>query len=157
MRDCGMITIDEPCKNLYNQGMVCHKAYRGVKTKEYCFPWNIEKKENGDIYNKETGEQLECEGVVKMSKSKLNVVNTNTILDTYGADSARMFLLSDSPANKDFEWTEEGIEGCWKYIDKMYRLVNNFDKNYAIADSTKYSNEIVKLVHKTIRDVENNF
>lgn len=117
-------SIREPAKKLFNQGMVCHKAYRNKK-KEWCYPWNV-KEENGKYFDINTGEELTCEGVIKMSKSKCNVVDINTIIEDYGADSARLFVLSDTPADKDFEWTTEGIEGAWKYINRVWKLGATF-------------------------------
>ena len=117
-------SIKEPAKKLFNQGMVCHKAYRNKK-KEWCYPWNV-KEENGKYFDINTGEELTCEGVIKMSKSKCNVVDINTIIEDYGADSARLFVLSDTPADKDFEWTTEGIEGAWKYINRVWKLGATF-------------------------------
>ena len=117
-------SIKEPTKKLFNQGMVCHKAYRNKK-KEWCYPWNV-KEENGKYFDINTGEELTCEGVIKMSKSKCNVVDINTIIEDYGADSARLFVLSDTPADKDFEWTTEGIEGAWKYINRIWKLGATF-------------------------------
>ncbi len=151
LRDCGYINIDEPVKKLFNQGMVCHKAYRGKTTKDWCYPWNVEEK-GGKFYNIETKEELSYEGVIKMSKSKCNVVDNAKIVDAYGADSARMFVLSDSPADKDFEWTEQGIEGCWKYINKFYRMVSGFSEIYELS-KINYNNTIIKETHKTIKFV----
>ena len=118
LRDCRYFDLDEPVKKLFNQGMVCHKAYRGRETKNWCYPWNIEEK-NGKFYNTETKEELVFEGIIKMSKSKSNVVDITEIINDYGADAARVFVMSDSPADKDFEWTEEGIDSCWKYINRF--------------------------------------
>lgn len=156
LRDCDYFKIDEPILNLFNQGMVCHRAYRGTESKEWCYPWNV-KEENGRYYNMETNEELSFEGVIKMSKSKSNVVDILKIIDAYGADAARVFVMSDSPADKDFEWTDEGIEGCWKYINRFYRLVTSFNQKY-VSDSN-LENEITKNTHKTIKyvteDIEN--
>lgn len=150
LRDCGYFNVDEPCVRLFNQGMVCHKAYRGKTTKDWCYPWNAEEK-GGKFYNIETSEELSYEGVIKMSKSKSNVVDNNKIVDAYGADSARMFVLSDTPADKDFEWTTAGIDGCWKYINRFYRLVSNF-KEYYNYENINYVNDIIKITHKYIKE-----
>lgn len=155
LRDCGYFKINEPIKKLFNQGMVCHKAYRGKINKEWCFPWNVIEKE-GKFYNIENNEELSYEGIIKMSKSKSNVVNNLKIIDAYGADAARMFVMSDSPADKDFEWTEQGIEGCWKYINKFYKTTSIFKKRYNIND-INFNNEIIKNTHKTIKEVTKNF
>ena len=158
LRDCGYLDINEPVKNLFNQGMVCHKAYR-AKNNEWAYPWDVEEKDS-KYYLKKTGEELSCKGIIKMSKSKKNVVDVTNILDTYGADSARMFVLSDSPADKDFEWTEKGIEGCWKYINKLWKLGAGFvEENKADLvtlanyDLTSSNEKVLKEIHKAIKDV----
>lgn len=153
LRDCGYFKIDEPILNLFNQGMVCHRAYRGTVSKEWCYPWDV-KEENSSYYNMKTNEKLSFEGVIKMSKSKSNVVDILKIIDAYGADAARVFVMSDSPADKDFEWTEEGIEGCWKYINRFYRLVISFNQKY--VSNSNLENEITKNTHKTIKYVTEN-
>ena len=154
LRDCGYFNIDEPVRKLFNQGMVCHKAYRGIDSKEWCYPWNV-KEDNGKYYNIETKEELSFEGVIKMSKSKSNVFDMIKITEAYGADSARVFVMSDSPADKDFEWTEDGIDSCWKYINRFYRLILNFKDRFDI-DGLECVDEIVKNTHKTIKAVTNN-
>ena len=151
LRDCGYFKIDEPVKGLFNQGMLCHKAYRGKKTKDWCYPWNVIEKD-GKFYNTETDEELSFEGIIKMSKSKSNVVDNIKIVDAYGADAARMFVMSDTPADKDFEWTEQGIDGAWKYINRFYRMVSSFKERYDISNFS-YVNEIVKNTHKVIKEI----
>ena len=157
LRDCGYFDIDEPIKNLFNQGMLCHKAYRGKETKEWCYPWDIVEKD-GKYFNSKTNEELICEGIIKMSKSKNNVVDNIKIVEAYGADAARMFVMSDTPADRDFEWTEQGIDGAWKYINKFYKMVISFVEKYSINDNidfSKYNNEIIKNTHKAIKDITN--
>ncbi len=155
LRDCGYFNIDEPVKKLFNQGMVCHKAYRGKNSKDWCYPWNLVEKD-GKFYNNETNEELVYEGIIKMSKSKSNVIDILKIIDAYGADAARMFVMSDTPADKDFEWSEQGIEGCWRYINKFYRFISNFKEKYDL-NHINYTNDIIKITHKTIKAVQNNF
>lgn len=154
LRDCGYFKMDEPVKNLFNLGMVCHKAYRGVKSKDWCYPWNVEEK-NGKYYNIETKEELSCEGIIKVSKSKLNVIDMTKVTEDYGADAARVFIMSDNPADEDFEWTEDGIDSCWKYINRFYRLAMNFKDRFDLSEFNCV-NEIVKNTHKTIKAVTNN-
>lgn len=156
LRDCGYFKINEPVKKLFNQGMLCHKAYRGKVSKDWCYPQNVIEKD-GKYYNIETNEELNCEGVIKMSKSKYNVVDNMKIVDAYGADAARMFVMSDSPADKDFEWTEQGIDGCWKYMNRFYRMCDSFEDKTLNISNINYHNEIIKNTHKLIKDVTNNY
>lgn len=157
LRDCGYVDMDEPVTALFNQGMVCHKAYRNKK-KEWIYPWDMEEKD-GKYYDKKTKEQLTCTGIIKMSKSKRNVVDITDIVEAYGADSARLFVLSDSPADKDFEWTEQGIEGCWKYINRLWKLGASFvEENESVLDKLKSyeitsTNGVLKEIHKTTKYV----
>ncbi len=161
MADMGYIdkSIKEPAKRLFNQGMVCHKAYKNCK-KEWCYPWNV-KEENGKYYDINTGEELNCQGIIKMSKSKCNVVDINTVIEDYGADSARLFVLSDTPADKDFEWTTEGIEGTWKYINRVWKIGATFaleqdlDRIKNIKINKK--NELLIENHKAIKDITSYF
>ena len=159
MGDMGYIdkSIKEPAKRLFNQGMVCHKAYRNGK-KEWCYPWNV-REENGQYFDVNTGEKLSCEGIIKMSKSKCNVVDINTVIENYGADAARLFVLSDTPADKDFEWTTEGIEGSLKYINKVWKLCAAFieDNNLDKIKNTKIEkvNELLIENHKAIKAITN--
>ena len=161
MADMGYIdkSIKEPAKRLFNQGMVCHKAYKNCK-KEWCYPWNV-KEENGKYYDINTGEELNCQGIIKMSKSKCNVVDINTVIEDYGADAARLFVLSDTPADKDFEWTTEGIEGTWKYINRVWKIGATFaleqdlDKIKNIKINKK--NELLIENHKAVKDITSYF
>jgi leucyl-tRNA synthetase len=106
---------------------------------------------DGKYYLRSTGEELECGGVIKMSKSKSNVVNAQTVIDTYGTDAARIFVMSDSPADKDFEWTDEGIRGCCRYVSRFYSLLSTIGKKYDFHLGSM--GEIVRQTHRTIRDV----
>ena len=161
MADMGYIdkSIKEPAKRLFNQGMVCHKAYKNCK-KEWCYPWNV-KEENGKYYDINTGEELNCQGSIKMSKSKCKVVDINTVIEDYGADAARLFVLSDTPADKDFEWTTEGIEGTWKYINRVWKIGATFaleqdlDKIKNIQINKK--NELLIENHKAVKDITSYF
>ncbi len=121
MRDCGYVDCSEPFTGLFTQGMVTHETYQDEQGK-WLFPTEIQK--NGDIVTEiKDGSPVEVGGIVKMSKSKKNVVDPQDIIDTYGADAARLFILSDSPPERDLEWSESGIEGAWRFINKLYRNI----------------------------------
>jgi leucyl-tRNA synthetase len=122
LKRCGYLDLDEPFAGLFTQGMVCHQTYRS-ETGEWLFPEQVDSNPNGDLVDHE-GKAVIVGRTEKMSKSKKNVVGLDTIVDTYGADTARLYLLSDSPPERDLEWTETGIEGIWRYVSRLWRLAS---------------------------------
>jgi leucyl-tRNA synthetase len=124
LKACGYLDFDEPFTALFTQGMVTHETYRDENGK-WLEPSQVEKGHNGAWIKKDGGTPVTAGRIEKMSKSKKNTVDPVEILDNYGADAARLFILSDSPPERDVEWTESGIEGAWKYINRLWRLVTN--------------------------------
>lgn len=122
MEKIGQLNVVEPFAALFTQGMVIHETFR-TQTGEWVLPLEALKKEGGWI-RADTGEPLILGGVEKMSKSKKNVVDPDTIIAAYGADTARWFMLSDTPPERDLEWTEAGAESSWRFTQKIWRLVN---------------------------------
>src|SRR5690606_2764995 len=92
----------------------------------WLYPADVRKEGDGFVHAA-TGEKVTVGRIEKMSKSKKNTVDPVEILETYGADAARLFILSDSPPERDLEWTESGIEGAWKYVNRLWRLVAPLD------------------------------
>jgi leucyl-tRNA synthetase len=121
LQKCGYLNLDEPFAGLFTQGMVCHQTYQS-ETGEWLFPEEVEAVEGGFVDT--TGRPVTAGRHEKMSKSKRNVVGLDAIVDTYGADTARLYLLSDSPPERDLEWTETGIEGIWRYVNRLWRMVS---------------------------------
>ena len=119
---CGYLNLHEPFAGLFTQGMVCHQTYQGGSG-EWLFPEEVETTEDGRIVD-QAGRPVTAGRHEKMSKSKRNVVGLDAIVDTYGADTARLYLLSDSPPERDLEWTETGIEGIWRYVNRLWRMVS---------------------------------
>ncbi len=103
------------------QGMVCHETYRDAQG-NWLYPEEVEKQGNGYTKRK-SGEPVTLGRVEKMSKSRRNTVDPRHIIESYGADTARLFMLSDSPPDRDLEWTESGVEGAWRYINRLWRMV----------------------------------
>jgi len=158
LRACGYWTLSEPFKNLLTQGMVCHETYRD-QAGSWLYPIEVEKRD-GRLVKITDGSPIKVGRSEKMSKSKCNVVPAVKIVEEYGADTARLFMLSDSPPERDFEWTEAGIEGSWRYINKVWRLVTSHLsdlKKVKASDVplvfTEKALEIRKLTHKTISHV----
>jgi leucyl-tRNA synthetase len=121
LKKCGYLDLDEPFAGLFTQGMVCHETYQGVDG-DWLFPEEVETTDDGRLVDA-AGRPVTAGRHEKMSKSKKNVVGLDAIVDTYGADTARLYLLSDSPPERDLEWTETGIEGIWRYVNRLWRMV----------------------------------
>jgi leucyl-tRNA synthetase len=121
LKQCGYLDLDEPFAGLFTQGMVCHQTYQS-ETGEWLYPEEVEVTAGGVV--DAAGRPVTPGRHEKMSKSKRNVVGLDAIVDTYGADTARLYLLSDSPPERDLEWTETGIEGIWRYVNRLWRLVS---------------------------------
>ena len=119
---CGYLDLDEPFAGLFTQGMVCHQTYQS-EAGEWLFPEEVETDAAGGFVNA-AGRPVTAGRHEKMSKSKKNVVGLDAVVDTYGADTARFYLLSDSPPERDLEWTETGIEGIWRYVNRLWRMVS---------------------------------
>ena len=129
MHKTGHVAIDEPFAGLFTQGMVVHETYR-TKSGEWVVPADvtIEGKigDSGEARTAKltaTGEPIEIGSIEKMSKSKKNTVDPDDIIGAYGADTARWFVLSDSPPERDVIWTEEGVQGAWRFVQRLWRLV----------------------------------
>jgi leucyl-tRNA synthetase len=115
-------TAIEPFDALFTQGMVCHETYRAPNG-AWVTPDEVKPDGTGGYVVAETGEKVSVGPSVKMSKSKKNVVDPEDIIDQYGADTARWFVLSDSPPERDVEWTAAGAEGAWRFLQRVWRLV----------------------------------
>jgi leucyl-tRNA synthetase len=121
LKRCGYLNVEEPFKGLMTQGMVCHETYKDAEGK-WLYPEEIVKAD-GKAVRKDTKAPVTIGRSEKMSKSKRNTVDPRAIIESYGADTARLFMLSDSPPERDLEWTESGVDGAWRYINKLWRLL----------------------------------
>jgi leucyl-tRNA synthetase len=125
MKKTSHVGLDEPFAGLFTQGMVVHETYR-TAAGEWAAPAEIEIETDGDTRRASliaTGEAIEIGAIEKMSKSKRNTVDPDEIISGYGADVARWFMLSDSPPERDVEWTERGVQGAWRFMQRLWRLV----------------------------------
>jgi leucyl-tRNA synthetase len=153
--------IDEPFAGLFTQGMVVHETYRTLSG-EFAAPAEVKIEGAGDARRAtlvETGEPVEIGAIEKMSKSKRNTVDPGDIIGTFGADTARWFMLSDSPPERDVIWTEEGVQGAWRFAQRLWRLVNEaaqFSDGAPAAQPHAFSEtalEVRKTAHRALARV----
>ena len=122
MRKTGHAGMDEPFAGLFTQGMICHETYK-TESGAWVEPADVLEGEGDELVHAETREKVIAGRSEKMSKSKKNVIDPEDIISTYGADTARWFMLSDSPPERDLDWTESGITGAWRFSNRLWRLV----------------------------------
>jgi leucyl-tRNA synthetase len=125
MRLTGHAGLDEPFAGLFTQGMVLHESYKDAQGK-WLYPEEVELLDGPKAVHVTTREPVVIGRKEVMSKSKKNVVPPGRIIETYGADTARWFVLSDSPPERDMEWTEAGVEGAWRFTQRLWRLVTGW-------------------------------
>ena len=164
MKETGHMTVKEPFKGLFTQGMVNHETYKGENGR-WVSPAEItivELDGKRSARHNDTGETVTIGSVEKMSKSKKNTVDPTDIIETFGADTARWFMLSDSPPERDVIWTEAGAEGAHRFIQRIWRLaVDSADYigGQTPAKPDSFSNEALalrKVSHKALAAVESN-
>jgi leucyl-tRNA synthetase len=127
MKITGHVGLDEPFAGLFTQGMVVHETYRRADG-SFAEPGEVTIEGSDDNRRAEltaTGEPVEIGPIEKMSKSKRNTVDPDDIISTYGADTARWFMLSDSPPERDVNWTEQGVQGAWRFIQRFWRIIGD--------------------------------
>ncbi len=157
----GYLDLAEPFAGLMTQGMVCHQTFKD-KHGKWLFPTDVTK--DGDHWvETATGAKVDAGRIEKMSKSKRNVVDPELIIETYGADTARLFMLSDSPPERDMEWTESGVEGASRFLKRVWRMADDTNlppAGTALPDHLGNSAlAAVRMAHKSIlalsADIEN--
>ncbi len=153
MRDCGYANINEPFKNLMTQGMVCHATYKSSNG-QWLYPTEVEKTNSGFIKIAD-GTPVTQGRQEKMSKSKKNLVDPQAIIEGYGADVARLFIMSDTPPEKDFDWCDDGLEGSWRYINRLWRLgeqIGEHKNNNNTGDAT-----LKKTAHQYLHKITKSY
>ena len=160
MKRTGRLSHDEPFASLFTQGMVIHETFRTTGG-EWVEPAEAALKDGATVRARD-GEPLTIGPAEKMSKSRKNVVDPETIIDRYGADTARWFMLSDTPPERDIEWTEGGVDGAWRFTQRVWRLVNDIAALSSPGDSPARadpsSHGLRQAVHQALdlvgRDIE---
>ena len=149
--------IIEPFNSLFTQGMVCHQTFQN-ESKNWVYPHDVEKKD-AEFYQISTGEKVKIGPMESMSKSKKNVIDPESIINTFGADSARWFMLSDSPPEKDINWSESGINGAWKICHRIWTLINTNKKHFETESNvsdTEFSGKslnLIRLIHQNLDQI----
>jgi leucyl-tRNA synthetase len=126
MKLTGHVSVDEPFAGLFTQGMVNHESYRGADNR-WLSPDEVEKRPDGTVVSRETGQPVTVGRVEAMSKSRRNGIDPGAIIARYGADTARWFILSDNPPDRDMEWTEAGVAGAFRFTQRVFRLAEALD------------------------------
>ena len=123
LKACGRVDVSEPFAGLFTQGMIVHETYKD-QAGRWLFPEQVKLLGNGKAVKIDTGEDVVVGAPEKMSKSKKNVVPPEAVADTYGVDCARWFMLADTPPERDSEWTQSGIEGAWRFVQRVWRQIH---------------------------------
>ncbi|MGK6354221.1 leucine--tRNA ligase [Sphingomonas sp. DT-207] len=148
LQHMGKLDVAEPFAGLFTQGMVTHETYKS-RAGAWLSPEQIRRDSAGAV-ELATGDPAIVGRIEKMSKSKKNTVDPEPIVDQYGADAVRWFMLSDSPPERDLEWTENGIEGAWRFVQRLWRLFDGLDES---QDANGADKELLRKLHRTIAGV----
>ncbi len=163
MRDSGHGALAEPFAGLFTQGMVVHETYKGPEG--WVSPTDIRIEagpEGRRAFLIEDGMEIAIGPIEKMSKSKKNTVDPDDIIESYGADTARLFVLSDSPPDRDVIWSDEGAQGAWRFVQRLWRLTGELGRVAAPSETpppaqfTPEATSLRQATHRAIAQVTEN-
>ena len=149
------IDLKEPFKGLFTQGMVCHETYKDLEN-NWISPDEITIKDGKKVLKKDKSIEIKVGPIESMSKSKRNTIDPEKIIDSYGADSVRLFILSDSPPEKDVQWSEEGIISSFKFIQKLWSLHLKILEEMEKKHKKDTGKNLLKITHKFIKKLTKN-
>ncbi len=154
MSRCGYLDLAEPFAGLFTQGMITHLTFKDAAG-NWLEPGEVARQEEGDWIAVADRRAVSAGRVEKMSKSKRNTIDPAAIIAGYGADTARLFMLSDSPPDRDLEWTDAGVDGAWRYLNRLWRLVGEALAVAPSAEGELGAEGVVlkRLLHRTIAQV----
>ena len=164
LKDLGYLSFEEPFSTLLAQGMVCHVSFQD-KDGRWLYPDEVERKADGSYVTLKDGQPVTALRSEKMSKSKKNIIDPGQMVETYGADALRIFIMSDTPYDKDFDWNTEALDGAWRYMNKIWRLCEvwagkggfahvNTDALWTRDVSVEEAPELLKTTHRYLRKFE---
>ncbi len=162
LKKCGYSSFEEPFNGLLTQGMVCHQTFK-TQNGEWLFP-NEVNKTNNDFFRNTTGEKVITGRIEKMSKSKKNVIDPEKIIKEYGADTARLFMVSDSPPERDMIWSIDGVEGSFRFLNKILKMADetnnietlkNLDRKKIMENNLVFFHKLHSLIFDITNSIEN--
>lgn len=153
LRDMGYTTCGIPFKRLLTQGMVCHKLYKNSDG-DWVYPEDVTKTEDSGLIDKD-GKAVTEFSAEKMSKSKKNVVDPQQIIDSHGVDAVRLFIVSDTPPEKDLDWNTDALDGCWRFLNRIWKVFNKvLEKS---KENLTGSDALIKMTHIYLKKITENY
>jgi leucyl-tRNA synthetase len=154
MQRTGHLNVEEPFAGLFTQGMVTHESYRSAPGPNgtWLYPDEVVKQPDGSAVHRSTGDPVVVGRVEAMSKSKRNTVAPEPIIARYGADTARWFIMSDNPPDRDMEWTEAGVAGASRFIQRVFRLLENLPDR-SDEGTSDAARALRRISHRTVAAV----
>ena len=147
--------LTEPFHGLFTQGMVCHETYKDNKN-NWLSPDEVYSDDGRKFFDKERKVEIEVGPSESMSKSKKNTIDPEEMINNYGADAVRLFIMSDSPPEKDVQWSNEGMEGSFKFVQKLWLLHKKFMNKIKLNQESTYDNELCKFTNSLILKITQN-